>query len=107
MRALAAIVAFALFPAPPSLAACFDGFGCTDETTFSTQALRRQSCERLWYMRNAIYDDHGYCFRTDRAAEVFDNSDCYVDDAARIDFNAHEQRNIERIRQAERQKGCN
>ncbi len=30
-----------------------------------------QSCNDLWYRRNAIYAEAGYCFQTQRARAVF------------------------------------
>lgn len=36
------------------------------------------SCFDLWYARNAIYDDNGYCFKSDLALEYFDNADCWT-----------------------------
>lgn len=34
-------------------------------------AARADACDRLWYKRNAIYADAGYCFKTERARSVF------------------------------------
>lgn len=42
-----------------------------------TEALAA-SCLDLWYERNAIYDENGYCFATDLAQEYFDNDDCWT-----------------------------
>jgi hypothetical protein len=41
-------------------------------------AAMAASCYDLWYARNAIYDDNGYCFSTDLGQETFDNSDCWT-----------------------------
>ncbi|KAB2853834.1 MAG: YARHG domain-containing protein [Sphingopyxis terrae] len=47
--------------------------------TLPGAALAAQpSCYDLWYARNAIYDAKGYCFKTDLAQDVFDNSDCWT-----------------------------
>ncbi len=35
------------------------------------QSYRYMSCSDLWYARNAIYADAGYCFKTARARSVF------------------------------------
>lgn len=85
---------------------CYEGIGCPHRDLFSRPELRRLSCQNLWYVRNRIYDDHGYCFKTAAAIREFDNSDCYVRNAARLDLNRREVQNISRIRQVERQKGC-
>ncbi len=34
------------------------------------------SCDDLWYARNAIYADEGYCFKTDAALQEFGHR-CY------------------------------
>ena len=41
-------------------------------------AAMATSCYDLWYARNAIYDDNGYCFSTELAQDTFDNSDCWT-----------------------------
>lgn len=85
---------------------CYEDIGCPDRDVFSRSDLRRMSCENLWYVRNQIYNEHGYCFKTRAAKQAFDNSDCSVRNAARLDLNRKEVTNISRIRQVERQKGC-
>ena len=88
---------------------CFENLGqtgCPSQETFSTKDLKKLSCENLWLVRNSIYDNQGYCFKTAKAKTVFDNSDCTVDDPGDIDFNAHEWTNISRIAKIEKNKGC-
>lgn len=111
MRPVAAAIVFLLLP-PAAHAACFENLGqtgCTDKETFSRATLSFLSflsCQSLWTVRNSIYDDHGYCFKTKAAREVFDNSDCYENDASQLRFNRHEQANIDRIVRMEKEKGC-
>lgn len=108
MRLPAAAI-LVLMLSPAANAACFEDLGqtgCTDQETFSRAALSFLSCQNLWLVRNSIYDDHGYCFKIKAAKDVFDNSDCYENDAARLRFNKHEQTNINRIVQIEKEKGC-
>lgn len=108
MRMFAAAVLLLALPATAS-AACFENLGqtgCTDREAFPISQLRRLSCQNLWYVRNSIYDDHGYCFRTAAGKAAFDNSDCYERDAAKLRFNRSEQTNINRIVQVEKEKGC-
>jgi len=33
-----------------------------------SSAARADACDRLWYKRNSIYADAGYCFQTARAS---------------------------------------
>ena len=37
-----------------------------------------KSCYDLWYERNEIYAEHGYCFVTQLAIDTFGNDDCYT-----------------------------
>lgn len=108
MRLTVAAILFLAMPATAS-AACFENLGqtgCTDMEMFSLNQLRRLSCQNLWYVRNSIYNDHGYCFRTRVAQQAFDNSDCYERDSSRLQFNRNEQTNIDRIVRVEREKSC-
>jgi len=70
---------------------------------FTTYGALADSCYDLWYERNAIYDENGYCFRTSLGKRVFDNSDCYTDKPT---FTRAEQRRIDQIRKEERRLGC-
>ena len=88
-------------------AACFEsGIGCTDTHSIAKSALSGLSCDALWTVRNTIYDERGYCFRTARAKDVFSNDGCSVTNAAQLAFNKYERTNIDRIVAVERQKGC-
>lgn len=88
-------------------AACFeDGIGCTNNHYIPKSQLSALSCDALWTVRNTIYDERGYCFRTSRAKDVFSNEDCHVDNAANIRFNKYERANIDRIVAVERVRGC-
>jgi hypothetical protein len=61
------------------------------------------SCYDLWYERNQIYDDNGYCFKTQLGRDTFDNSDCHTDNAQ---LSRAEQRRVDRIKAEERRKRC-
>lgn len=105
-----ALLALALaIPAAPAAAGCFEdlgGTGCTSDSLFAEPDLRRLSCENLWYVRNSIYDDNGYCFRSKRAQSAFENADCSVQDLGAVKLNSYERQNIARIQKVERQKSC-
>ena len=108
MRMIAAALLLATLPAP-AFAGCFENLGtigCTHLETFGHGELRGLSCSNLWYVRNSIYNDNGYCFKTKAAQAEFDNSDCFVQDAAKLRFNKHEQSNINAIVRVEKEKGC-
>ena len=108
MRLTAAAFLILALPATAS-AGCFESLGttgCTHLETFSRGDLRGLSCQNLWYVRNSIYNDNGYCFRTKAAKAEFDNSDCVVKDAETLRFNRHERANIDAIVRVEKEKGC-
>ncbi len=103
---IAAILVLSVL-APAAHAACFEsGIGCTDDHAMSKSQLGALSCDALWTVRNTIYHENGYCFRTARALAVFSNDGCHVTDAARLGFNSFERTNVDRIVAVERAKGC-
>ena len=103
----AAAVAFLLCGAVPAVAACFEsGVGCTNSGYMPYSALRRLSCDALWTVRNTMYSENGYCFKTARGLAAFDNSTCSYDDLGMVPLNAYERENVGRIVKVERQKGC-
>lgn len=108
MRMIAVALQLTALPAPAQ-AGCFENLGtigCTHLESFERSELLGLSCQNLWYVRNSIYNDNGYCFKTKAAQAEFDNSDCFVKDTARLRLNKHEQTNINRIVRVERDKGC-
>lgn len=98
-----------LVAASAAQAACYENLGktgCTDAEVFPRSDLRQLSCENLWWVRNSIYHEHGYCFRTAKARAQFDISSCSVTDATKLKFNGFERGNVLRIREIEIAKGC-
>ena len=91
----------------PAMANCYETIGCDDSDYFSRSDLRQFSCQALWEVRNAIYDQNGFCFQTERAARFFGNAGCWVDDQGQVRLNAYERENVATIRSVERSKGCN
>ena len=68
--------------------------------------MRRASCSVLWEVRNNIYKENGYCFRTARAISVFGNAGCEYDDVMQVPLNGIERQNIATIQRVEKSKGC-
>ena len=95
-----------LLSAAPASADCFELIGCTDSGYFRQSDLRQLSCENLWYVRNRIYDENGFCFKTARARSQFDNSDCWVNDQANVKLSQVERHNVNEIVEAESENGC-
>jgi hypothetical protein len=76
---IAAIVALVGSLASPVLADCYDILGCTDKSAFSAHydylvAADGPTCDFLYVMRNQIYAQHGYCFKTARAVQEIGNT---------------------------------
>lgn len=90
----------------PARSACYDA-GCTDEDYLDEDDLVSDAeCDLLWEMRNQIYKDHGYCFRTERAISFFGNGGCHTRDASDLDLSEIEEANIATIQRVERIKRC-
>ena len=102
----AAIAMLAAFASGPAAAACFEDVGCTNNQTMSTAALKQLSCDALWTVRNTIYDENGYCFKTARGKAVFSNAGCSYSNAASVPLNSYERTNISKVVAVEKQKGC-
>ncbi|MBT3069421.1 YARHG domain-containing protein [Rhodomicrobium sp. Az07] len=64
------------------------------------------SCGDLWYRRNSIYAENGYCFKTDRALRVFGNANCRFYVEADVPLSRDERAEIDMIRSIEARKGC-
>ena len=107
MHKLLIAAVMALGATGPALANCYEDIGCDDSEYFTKSDLRELSCQALWEVRNGIYFQNGYCFKTKKAIRFFGNDECEYDDAADISFNKYEQRNISTITSVESQKGCN
>lgn len=68
----------------------------------AAQGYREMSCSELWYARNAIYAEAGYCFKTRRARAVFGRR-CYPPYGH---LSRGERRRVNRIQHWEDVKGC-
>ena len=102
------LMAFAILSLSASSAAsnCYEIIGCTNSDHFDTSDLNKLSCQTLWEVRNRIYHENGYCFRSERAAATFSNTGCSVSRAADVILNAYERSNIARIKTVEKSLGC-
>ncbi len=61
------------------------------------------SCYDLWYERNQIYDDNGFCFKTQLGQDTFDNSDCWTSNPQ---LSRSEVKRVAQIKAQERAKRC-
>ena len=68
-----------------------------------TTMAQAESCYDLWYERNAIYDAHGFCFKTQLGQQTFDNSDCFT---SNVRLSPAEQQRVEQIKAEEKRRHC-
>ena len=109
MRFLLALTAAALAiaaPGPAARADCYEDIGCTNSDRYTQKGLSRLPCETLWYVRNRIYQENGYCFKTSRAIRALGNAGCQFDDINAISLSSAERHNVAAIKTAERRKRC-
>ena len=71
-------------------------------STAMAQSYRDMNCDELWYARNSIYADNGYCFQTARAIRTF-GTNCF---SPWGELSRSEQQEVDLIRSWERRKGC-
>lgn len=104
----AALLAAAALLLQPSQARanCYELIGCTNSNYFKPAQLKRLSCQILWEVRNTIYKENGYCFKTQKAINHFGNAGCIYTDLGAVPLNAYERANVGAIAKVEKQKGC-
>ena len=90
----------------PAQANCYELIGCTDQNYFKQSDLKKLGCQPLWEVRNWIYKERGYCFKTSKAIKAFGNAGCLYDDAALVPLNTFEKYNVDAIKKVEKRKGC-
>ena len=69
-------------------------------------SAQAQSCDTLWYQRNAFYKSAGYCFKTSRAISAFGNAGCQYDNQNDVPLSANVRASIAEITRLERLNGC-
>jgi hypothetical protein len=104
--AVATAPAAMLLQPPRAHAACLELIGCTDSQYFKQAQLKQLSCQFLWEVRNRIYKENGYCFKTKKAIKAFGNAGCIYNDMGAVPLNAYERANVGAIVKVEKQKGC-
>jgi hypothetical protein len=90
----------------PTAADCHEGVGCTHNERLKESRLRPLNCGNLWFLRNAIYDDNGYCFKTEQGISAFGNDACRFANISDVPLNKFERYNVGLIQKVERSKGC-
>jgi hypothetical protein len=69
-------------------------------------SLHADSCDELWYERNAILWSAGFCFRDPRAVRVFRNTACAYDRMFEVPLTSGDSMLVRLLEQAEAAKGC-
>lgn len=69
-------------------------------------ASASNSCDDLWYRRNAIYKAAGFCFRTARGISAFGNAGCQYDDEADVPLSSRQQVEVVDLKREEAYRGC-
>jgi len=110
--ALATIIAAASALAGPVLADCYDLLGCTNQVEFSAHydylvsPSSGPTCDFLYQMRNRIYAEHGYCFKTARGIAEIGNTGCHISDINQVALSQIERDNAATILKAENARHC-
>lgn len=63
-------------------------------------------CADLWYERNEIYKNAGYCFRTAQAIRAFGNAGCMYDNQQDVPLSARARGRVAEIVRLERAYAC-
>ena len=91
---------------------CYDILGCSNTNRFSAHfdylasPSNGPTCDYLWDMRNRIFKEHGYCFKTAKGMSQMGNEGCSIDDLTQVPLNSIERANVATIMQAEKLKRC-
>lgn len=64
------------------------------------------TCKELWEMRNGLFKNGGYCFKSPDAIKEFGNDGCRHHDEADVPFSDNERSMMRDIRNSEKQQGC-
>jgi hypothetical protein len=78
------------------------GMALATASTGFAQGYANMSCDELWYARNQIYAEAGYCFKTEAALRVFGYR-CYPPYGH---LTRGEQRQVSEIQRWEARFGC-
>lgn len=107
MRTTIGCLIVAMSVSSPAVAGCYEQQGCTNSAHFSeTFLVKNASCDILWQIRNQIYHENGYCFRTPRGMRAFGNSGCRYSNVSAVPLNGYERANVARVARVESIKAC-
>ena len=85
---------------------CYEDIGCPWQQEAKVAALRKLSCENLAHVRNRLFHENGYCFRTKATRDMYGNAGCRFPIQAMVPLSRTERASIANVRKVEREKGC-
>jgi hypothetical protein len=85
---------------------CADSGGTTTNQEPPARDITDFSCQQLWFGRNSIFKEAGYCFKTARAIAAFGNAGCRYDDVEAVTLTPENRNLVQVIQRAERAKAC-
>ena len=77
---------------------------CTAVLSTPSFVSANSACDDLWFVRNQIFDQQGFCFSTPLGMSIFDNSDCSTNSTA---LSETDQKRVADIVVMEAEWGCN
>jgi hypothetical protein len=90
--AAAGFIAFSVFAAKPASA------GDMQADVYS--------CEELWVIRNQIYKDRGFCFKSAKAISHFGNAGCQYDNISLVPLSDMDRVTIKEAKKSQNRLGC-
>lgn len=63
-------------------------------------------CQELYVLRNEIYKDAGYCFKTAKAIQQFGNAGCQYDSLSDVPMSANQRTSVRDIKKSEARQSC-
>jgi len=85
---------------------CAANDGSQTEAKSVAKEITDFTCDQLWFGRNSIFKEAGYCFKTPRAIAAFGNAGCLYDEIDAVRLSTENQNFAEAIQRAERVKAC-
>jgi hypothetical protein len=85
---------------------CSNSDGQEAEGSTTAKDIMDFSCQQLWFGRNSVFKEAGYCFKTPRAISAFGNAGCKYDDISLVQLSPENSAFVSAISLAEKQKAC-
>jgi hypothetical protein len=85
---------------------CTAAGGAQTEVEPAVKDVTDFDCDQLWFGRNSVFKEAGYCFKTPRAITAFGNAGCRFDDISAVILTPENRNFVQAIQNAERIKAC-